>query len=1271
MADETSIKLSLDLKAGDVRKSAQELADQLRKIFESGAGNTTDAKLQKILATMSKLGAKSAELQNQLSDYATEIPTAEYAKIQLALKQVEKQKAELARLTEETIGSLQAKGYSEQDIYNDAAMKEANQQWLELEQRANNYQAQLKQLELTGQAVELVPRSGETAEKVNQISASLNDVNNQLQIQKTLYEQAGGSLEMLRQQAQSVGDENGIKQISNDAETARTGIGGLIDRFMAFMRILGGTTSEMQRSSEATQQQTEKTEQLAESQKRVEASAKGASKSVRQMSTRKTIDGLDGLKDAFDRVRHGSNQFERGLKRGIRTFIKYAFGVRSIFFLYRKLRAAVMEGFKNLQEYSDPLKQSIQSLKDSLGQLKNQFAASFSPIVTAVLPYIQTFINALNAAISKVGQFIAALAGRKTWTRAKLVSTAVSDGMNNAAGATGSANDAAKEYKKTLMGFDDVNILQEPDKGSGSGGGAGAGGINQVNPEDMFEEVGIDSGIMGIADALREMAEAGDWYGIGQTIADKLKETLESIKWDEVYEKAANFGKNLASFLNGLIDPELFYDVGATVAGALNTAIIFALELGKEFDADNFGNALAQAINGFFQKFDFKKLGQTIGTWVKNFTDTIRSFLLNIDWKSVFSAIGDFFEGLGIDGIMNILGLVAMKKFFSNLKTLFKTKINGAITEGAKEGAPSKINLGTIGGAVTIALSILWLISQYGNDAVDEISADVFNKILGDQFGKIRKEDMTVIRKELGISLNFTDLKEQILRFADGEGWYTEAQQLAQNAAKRLGLLNAASFFGPEVTGYFLERAMSLAEGMKTAVIDPILELFSTIKFFGVDWDGIKAKSDEFFNGLKENHDEIIQYYTDGAAKEFPELAEQVAQEMLDSGYEMSDEMKAMISSNWSWQQKEAIKNAQKIGNDTPKNLLRPLVAGLNAGKGQIEDVFDNYTDRAVGSMMGAGKYGSWQGLGSKIVNNIADGHLRAQAIAAGGITRIVETEAGILYQFADGTWSYGQNIVKGIAKGMNDSTSNSAIENATRLTTNNIKNHTKAMLEIASPSKWMEREIGNNITLGIANGITGKQNSAINAISGIGTKLQNTLKNQNLYNVFKNMGINLMQGLIDGISAKDAIATQKIANSMTNVKNRGKNVLGIASPSKVFREIGEFTIQGFALGIEDEEQKAVNAMEQVSAAIARAGAASMPAVVRGAVVPHTALSGTASTAATAANKPITRDELETVLSRVVAKYMNIDFYIGDEQIARHADAGKQMIGKKYNPVLA
>lgn len=74
--------------------------------------------------------------------------------------------------------------------------------------------------------------------------------------------------------------------------------------------------------------------------------------------------------------------------------------------------------------------------------------------------------------------------------------------------------------------------------------------------------------------------------------------------------------------------------------------------------------------------------------------------------------------------------------------------------------------------------------------------------------------------------------------------------------------------------------------------------------------------------------------------------------------------------------------------------------------------------------------------------------------------------------------------------------------------------------------------------------------------------------------------GANLINGFIDGVRN----AAQNLINAVGDVINDAigfaKSLLGIASPSKVFAEIGKFTMQGMAEGIEGGAKYAVSAMD-------------------------------------------------------------------------------------------
>lgn len=66
-------------------------------------------------------------------------------------------------------------------------------------------------------------------------------------------------------------------------------------------------------------------------------------------------------------------------------------------------------------------------------------------------------------------------------------------------------------------------------------------------------------------------------------------------------------------------------------------------------------------------------------------------------------------------------------------------------------------------------------------------------------------------------------------------------------------------------------------------------------------------------------------------------------------------------------------------------------------------------------------------------------------------------------------------------------------------------------------------------------------------------------------------IGSQIIQGMVDGVTGAAGALIDAVGGAVSGAIDWAKGLLGIASPSKVFREIGQFSIQGAALGVEDD----------------------------------------------------------------------------------------------------
>lgn len=192
------------------------------------------------------------------------------------------------------------------------------------------------------------------------------------------------------------------------------------------------------------------------------------------------------------------NKFTGGIKQsnnafggGIFKILKYTLGIRSLYALVNKLRTALVSGFQNLAQYSSETNASLSTLMSSLTQLKNSLATAFSPILNVIAPILNALIQKVNQAVTAIGAFFAAITGKTVFTRAKAVQQNYAASLQNNASSAKKANEENKKLQKTLLGFDQINKLNDEtdSQDDSSGGGAGGGGIS---PASMFEDVPIN-----------------------------------------------------------------------------------------------------------------------------------------------------------------------------------------------------------------------------------------------------------------------------------------------------------------------------------------------------------------------------------------------------------------------------------------------------------------------------------------------------------------------------------------------------------------------------------------------------------------------------------------------------------------------------------------------------------------------------------------------------------------------------------------------------------
>lgn len=348
---------------------------------------------------------------------------------------------------------------------------------------------------------------------------------------------------------------------------------------------------------------------------------------------------------------------EWAMKQGLDADISSMTQAEKTMLRYQYVMANTAAAQGDFARTADTWANQIRILKQSFEQLA---AIIGGALINAFKPFVRT----LNAVMQKVIAFattvtnaLGSIFGWKFEISAGGFADDWSDAAGSAADIADSTGQAAKNVEKMnkgLRAFDELNLITTPDNSSGSGsGGSGGGGASGGGASGGL--VQVDTIFKDYESQIRSLRELGAY------ISDALSDAMESIDWDRIYSKARNFGKGLADFLNGLITPRLFGDVGMTIASALNTAIYAALSFGEEFDWTNLGDSIAAGVNRFFETFDFSALGRTINTWVHGIYDTITTAIRNIKWSEVWDGVTDFLSEIDLETISLIIGAFALK----------------------------------------------------------------------------------------------------------------------------------------------------------------------------------------------------------------------------------------------------------------------------------------------------------------------------------------------------------------------------------------------------------------------------------------------------------------------------------------------------------------------------------------------------------------------------------------------------------------------------------
>ena len=282
----------------------------------------------------------------------------------------------------------------------------------------------------------------------------------------------------------------------------------------------------------------------------------GASSDNARQQIRQTASELGRLRGYTNqRIRVDATDVDRAHKR-VSLLTKTLDSMKRIAF-YRVIRSAIkaigdamQEGQSNAYWYAKTMGDSTKYIADAYDRLssggfklQNQLGAAWATLKATITPILIEIANLATMAAQAITQLFAALGGKGTYLKAVDYSKQWAENTAKGAG-------AAKEWRNQLMGFDEINRLEEPSKGGGGGGSA------LPDYENMFDTVSLD----------------GAWKKLSDLFS-KIKFNIKDVlfNWDDLNPE--NIAKKAIVGLSAVLGAGVGFIIGGVPGAVVGTIL--------------------------------------------------------------------------------------------------------------------------------------------------------------------------------------------------------------------------------------------------------------------------------------------------------------------------------------------------------------------------------------------------------------------------------------------------------------------------------------------------------------------------------------------------------------------------------------------------------------------------------------------------------------------------------------------------------------------------
>ena len=769
-----------------------------------------------------------------------------------------------------------------------------------------------------------------------------------------------------------------------------------------------------------------------------------------------------------------------------------------------------------------------------------------------------------------------------------------------------------------------------------------------------------------------------NWSTLGQFIREGVLAAITTIDWELIYKVAKEFGSGIGRAIEAALDDtELWAELFMSLSKNVNATIYFLTSLLEAVDWGSIFANISNGLNEGISSIDWAALAQAFVDIFNGIFDAAYNFITTFDWAAFGTALGQFLQnmidGVNIETLFVSIGELVNKIFLTLLNFLIQVnwpQLAIDLTNGIRAGIEA-VEPETIAASISelvndiidfflyFVMTFPWIefglkiataindtlantnvahmahgISEFINGLLDGLKTFIgtvqWGQLIFDIVDFLLTTFATINWAEFGATLNLfiTNLLTALENIVYGSDWDTIVQIITDCFDDFFQQFEWEDLVRRAINLFF--AAWKIYHDAKNAVWDVIKEVGKQA-IAGL----LKGMVDNLANintWLKDNIFKKIfagiaaVFGIHSPAKEMTPLGENITSGLLEGVKSPMSSIKDWLSNHVKgpflsklrsiFGTKSSASAMAKEG----KELTEDLKDGADKGWSSVNKVFQTGLKNVVNLV----KQTNWKSLGNTMTSQIASGMNWNAVISA---ARNGAQSAYNAFQ-SSGNWYYlGQMAAAGIADGLYAGGGNVAY--TARVVAIDAYNAACAELGVASPSKkfiW----IAEMMMEGMRRGLLASESGALKVISSIASNIVDTAESESPLMDLK------IESSIDSLDNVLTSFSDKIVNGFTEMMAQLETVAN--GTGFFFPAVAQGTLAPYATST---ATPASMAMETTNTDVVDAISRLESAMLR-------------------------QEDLRPLLEDIARRYQPT-FFMGDEQVARHANAGNELLAQRYN----